>query len=70
MEADYRAMTLATCELVWLKYLLQVLQFGKDEQMKLICDNQAALHIAANLGFDERTKYIKVIVTLLKKRLH
>ena len=47
-EAEYRAMALATCELIWLKHLLRELRFGKDEQMKLICDNQAALHIASN----------------------
>ncbi|RVW62552.1 putative mitochondrial protein [Vitis vinifera] len=46
-EAEYRAMALATCELIWLRHLLQELRFGKDEQMKLICDNQAALHIAS-----------------------
>ena len=44
-EAEYRAMVLATCELIWLRHLLQELRFRKDEQMKLICDNQAALHI-------------------------
>ena len=42
-EAEYRAMALATCELIWLKHLLQELRFGKDEQTKLICDNQASL---------------------------
>ena len=31
VEAKYRAMTLATCELIWLKHLLQELRFGKDE---------------------------------------
>ena len=46
-EAEYRAMALPTCELIWLKYLLRELRFGKDEQMKLICDNQTALHIAS-----------------------
>ena len=40
VETEYRAMTLATCELIWLKHLLQEPRFGKDEQMKLICDNQ------------------------------
>ena len=39
VEAEYRAMALATCELIWLRHLLQELRFGKDEQMKLICDN-------------------------------
>ena len=53
-------MALVTCELIWLKHLLQKLRFGKDEQMKLICDNQAALHILSNLVFHERTKYIEV----------
>ncbi|RVW29177.1 Retrovirus-related Pol polyprotein from transposon TNT 1-94 [Vitis vinifera] len=37
-EAEYRAMALAICELIWLKHLRE-LRFGKDEQMKLICDN-------------------------------
>ncbi|RVW83299.1 Retrovirus-related Pol polyprotein from transposon RE1 [Vitis vinifera] len=59
-EAEYRAMALATCELIWLKHLLRELRFGKDEQMKLICDNQAALHIASNPVFHKRTKHIEV----------
>ena len=59
-EAEYRAMALATCELIWLKHLFQELRFGKDEQMKLICDNQGALHILSNLVFHERTKHIEV----------
>ena len=41
-KAEYRAMALATCELIWLRQLLQELRFGKDEQIKLGCDNQAA----------------------------
>ncbi|RVW91530.1 putative mitochondrial protein [Vitis vinifera] len=31
VEAEYRAMALATCELIWLRHLLQELRFGKDE---------------------------------------
>ena len=59
-EAKYRVMTLATSELVWLKHLLQELRHGKDEQMKLICDNQGALHISSNPVFHEMTKHIEV----------
>ena len=58
--AEYRAMTLTTCELIWLKQLLQELRFGNDEQMALVCDNQAALHIALNPVFFEKTKHIEV----------
>ena len=68
VEAKYRTMTLATCELIWLKQLLQELRFGKDERMKLVCDNQAALHIASNLVFYEMTKHIKVDCSF-KRRL-
>jgi len=41
VEAEYKAMALAPCELIWLKQLLKELQFGKVAQMTLICDNQA-----------------------------
>ncbi|RVW79464.1 Retrovirus-related Pol polyprotein from transposon RE1 [Vitis vinifera] len=69
-EAEYRAMALATCELIWLRHLLRELRFGKDEQMKLICDNQAALHIASNPVFHERTNILKLTVTSLERRSH
>ncbi|RVW63210.1 Retrovirus-related Pol polyprotein from transposon RE1 [Vitis vinifera] len=59
----------ATCELIWLKHLLQELRFGNDEQMKLICDNQAALHIASNPVFHERTKHIKVDCHFIKEKI-
>ena len=35
-EAEYRAMALVTCELIWLRQLLQELRVGKDEQIKLV----------------------------------
>ena len=44
-------MDLATCELIWLRLLLQELRFGKDEQIKLVCDNQAALNIEVDFHF-------------------
>ena len=59
-EIEYRAIALTTCEFIWLKHLLQELRFGKDEQMKLTCDNQAALHISYNPVFHEMTKHIEV----------
>ncbi|RVW73726.1 Retrovirus-related Pol polyprotein from transposon RE2 [Vitis vinifera] len=68
-EAKYRAMALATCELIWLRHLLRELRFGKDEQMKLICDNQAALHIASNPVFHERTKHIEVDCHFIREKI-
>ena len=62
-------MTLTTCELIWLRHLLQELRFGKDEQMKLICDNQAALHISSNAVSNERTKHIKVDCYFIREKI-
>ena len=62
-------MTLATCELIWLKHLLQELRFGNDEQLKLVCDNQTALHISSNQIFHERTKHIEVDCHFIREKI-
>ena len=67
-EAKYRAMALATCELIWLKQLFQKLRFSKNKQMMIVCDNQAALHITSNPVFHERTKHIKVNYHFIREK--
>ncbi|KAM1401398.1 hypothetical protein ACFX1X_028606 [Malus domestica] len=59
-EDEYRAMAATACELIWLKGLLSDLGFTSTTPMSLMCDNQAAIHIAANPVFHERTKHIEV----------
>ena len=44
-------------------------RFREDEQMKLICDNQAALHIAFNPVFYERTKHIEVDCYFIREKI-
>ena len=68
-KAEYRAMALAACELIWLKQLLKELQFGEVTQMTVICDNQAALHISLNPVFHERTKHIEVDCHFVRKKI-
>lgn len=57
-EAWYRVMTTTSKELAWLKNLLLELRLGDLQATKLICDNQATLHIASNPIFYERNKHI------------
>ncbi|KAI5441086.1 hypothetical protein KIW84_010519 [Lathyrus oleraceus] len=59
-EAEYRTITHATSEIIWLCNLLNTLQVPCTFPTPLYCDNQAVIHLAANFVFHERTKHIKV----------
>ena len=62
-------MTQATCELMWLYHLLGEIGFGDHNPMSLWCDNQAAIHIAANPVFHERTKHIEADCHFIREKL-
>ena len=53
-------MTQSVCEIMWLHQLLMEVGIKTMVPAKLWCDNQAALHIASNLVFYERTKHIEI----------
>lgn len=62
-------MALTTCDLTWLSYLLRDLALPRSHPIPLFCDNQAALHIAANLVFHERTKHIELDCHTVREKL-
>ena len=59
-EAEYRSMAAACSELLWIRSLLTSLGVTMPSPMRLFCDSKAALHIAANPVFHERTKHIEI----------
>ena len=58
-EAEYRAMTHATCEIMWLKKLFTDLRVSCDD-FKLYCDNISRIYLSNNPVFHARSKHIEV----------
>jgi len=68
-EAKYRAMTMTTSELLWVRSFLASLGVFHTRPMLLSCDNQAALHIARNPVFHERIKHIELDCHFAREKL-
>lgn len=68
-EFEYKAMAQTTCELIWVRNLLGEIGFAQSKPMNLYCDNEAAIHIANNPVFHERTKHIEVDCHFTREKL-
>ncbi|KAK2982173.1 hypothetical protein RJ640_029076 [Escallonia rubra] len=68
-KAEYRAMATTTSEIIWLKQLLQDLEVSCTTPVSLFCDNRAAIHIAANPVFHERTKHIEIDCHFIRQHI-
>lgn len=58
-EAEYRAMGQAVKEIKWINPLLEDLGVKVAKPIRFFCDSKAAIHIAANPVFHERTKHLE-----------
>ena len=68
-EAEYRAMALGICELLWLKILMDGLKIKWQGTMWLYCDNKAAINIANNAIKNDRTMHIEVDCYFIKEKI-
>ena len=68
-EAEYRSMRRICSELAWLTRLLHELKVPTITPIPLKCDNQAAVYIAKNPVFHERTKHIEIDCHYVREQL-
>ncbi|GJU73809.1 ribonuclease H-like domain-containing protein [Tanacetum coccineum] len=65
IEAEYRSMTSATCEVIWLSNLLGDMGVENLFPVVMYCDNNSALQIAANPMVHEKSKHFEIDVHLV-----
>lgn len=62
-------MVVTAYKLTWFKSFMASPSVFQKQPMRFFCDNQAALHIASNLVFHERTKNIEVDCHYMREQL-
>ena len=60
VESEYRALALATSEMLWITYLLKELKVSLLKLPVLYCDNKSAEALASNPKYHSHTKHIEL----------
>uniref|UniRef100_A0A803NGE1 Retrovirus-related Pol polyprotein from transposon TNT 1-94 n=1 Tax=Cannabis sativa TaxID=3483 RepID=A0A803NGE1_CANSA len=68
-ESEYRALALATSELIWIESILTELSISLPQCPNLWCDNMGAGSLASNPIFHARTKHIEVDLHFVRDRV-
>ncbi|GJW98869.1 uncharacterized mitochondrial protein-like protein [Tanacetum coccineum] len=68
-EAEYRALASATCEVIWLTNLLQDLNIKIQKPITMLGDNKAAIQIASNPVFHDRTKHFEIDLHFIRDKM-
>ncbi|KAJ0034039.1 hypothetical protein Pint_25534 [Pistacia integerrima] len=66
-EFEYRALAHVTADVQWFFYLLRELDIPLYSSLLLLCDNQSALHMAANSVFYAHTRHIDIDLHFIRK---
>lgn len=66
LSGFFTSLSVATCELQWILYLLNDLNVKCIKQPVLYCGSQSAIHKASNPVFHERTKHLEIDCHLVK----
>ena len=68
-EAEFRSMAACAAEVTWLIGLYKELGINVSLPVNMVCDSKAAIQIAANPIFHERTKHIDIDCHFVRERI-
>ncbi|GKB90421.1 ribonuclease H-like domain-containing protein [Tanacetum coccineum] len=68
-EAEYRALASVTSEVIWILKILKDLHCENLLPVKLFCDSNPAIKIAANPVFHERTKHLEIDLHFVREKI-
>jgi hypothetical protein len=68
-EAEFRAVALGICELLWIKKIMSELRIRMSEPMCLYSDSKADIDISNNPVQHDRTKHIEVDRHFIKEKV-
>ncbi|PKU84619.1 Retrovirus-related Pol polyprotein from transposon TNT 1-94 [Dendrobium catenatum] len=69
-EAEYRSLSSATSDVIWLRRLLSDFQLTPTVPTPLYCDNTSAMAIAHNPVFHARTKHIEIDYQFIRNHIN
>ncbi|PKU65364.1 Retrovirus-related Pol polyprotein from transposon TNT 1-94 [Dendrobium catenatum] len=68
-EAEYRSLSAATSEVIWLRRLAAELHLPQPYPTTIHCDNTSAIAIAKNPVFHARTKHIEIDYHFIRQQI-
>ncbi|GKC68226.1 ribonuclease H-like domain-containing protein [Tanacetum coccineum] len=68
-EAEYRALVSVTSEVIWVLKILKDLDCNNLFPVKVFCDNNSAIKIAANPILHERTKQLEIDLHFVREKI-
>ena len=69
VEEEFQSIPQGTCELLWLKLILDELKIPFNGPMKLFCDNKATISIVHNPVHYNITKHVEVNHHFIKEKI-
>nr|XP_043630459.1 uncharacterized mitochondrial protein AtMg00810-like [Erigeron canadensis] len=68
-KAEFRALASVTCEIIWV-LIMDELGIKNQVPVKVYCDSKAALQIAANPVFHEKTKHFEIDLFFVREKIN